>query len=98
MLPGRAGCWTPTADPRALGQFVVGARTLTPRLAAGVGLPCRTFARRSAPSAAVWGAAAVLVGHLSGEAYERVGTVLVLAGLVVLGTVPLRGRSVSVRA
>lgn len=50
-----------------LGQWTVGVRTLTPRLARRCGMPYHRFARYSAPTAAVWGAGLVLLGSLAGN-------------------------------
>jgi membrane protein DedA with SNARE-associated domain len=50
-----------------LGQWTVGVRTLTPRLAGCSGMPYHRFARYSAPTAATWGATLVLLGTLSGD-------------------------------
>ena len=74
-----------------LGQWTVGVRTLTPRLAGCSGMPYHRFARYSAPTAATWGATLVLLGTLSGGysapvlrwlGYSPAG---VLALLLVLG-------------
>lgn len=50
-----------------LGQWTVGVRTVTPRLAGGAGMPYHRFARYSAPTAALWGASLVLLGVLTGR-------------------------------
>lgn len=50
-----------------LGQWTVGVRTLTPRLARRCGMPYHRFATYSAPTAAFWGAGLVVVGSLAGN-------------------------------
>jgi membrane protein DedA with SNARE-associated domain len=54
-----------------VGQWVVGARTLTPRFAAAAGLSYRRFLPWNLPSAAVWGVVWVAVGYGASEAYQR---------------------------
>jgi membrane protein DedA with SNARE-associated domain len=54
-----------------VGQWVVGARTLTPRFAAAAGLSYRRFLPWNLPSAAVWGVVWVVVGYGASEAYQR---------------------------
>ncbi|GAA3431941.1 hypothetical protein [Kutzneria kofuensis] len=74
-----------------VGQWVVGARTLTPRFAAAAGLPYRRFLPWNLPSAATWGLVWVAVGYGASEAYQRwswlaaVAAVVLLAGLLLLG-------------
>jgi membrane protein DedA with SNARE-associated domain len=75
-----------------LGQWVVGARTLTPRLAAAAGLPYRRFAPWNMPSAAVWGSVMVLLGYAAGEAYQRLSWVLTAVGALLLVVVFLVAR------
>lgn len=50
-----------------LGQWTVGVRTLTPRLARRCGMPYHRFARYSAPTAAIWGAGLVMLGSAAGN-------------------------------
>ncbi|SFB05563.1 membrane-associated protein/undecaprenyl-diphosphatase [Amycolatopsis marina] len=76
----------------AAGQFVVVTRTLTPRLAGVSGMPYRKFVRWNLPAAALWGAGWVLIGHVAGQAFERVGIGLALAGLILVGLVLLMPR------
>jgi len=54
-----------------IGQWVVGARTLTPRFAAAAGLSYRRFLPWNLPSAAVWGLVWVAVGYGASEAYQQ---------------------------
>ncbi|MBP2473621.1 membrane protein DedA with SNARE-associated domain [Crossiella equi] len=68
-----------------LGQWVVGARTLVPRLSGMAGLPYRRFARWNIPISPVWGALWVLVGWFAGRSYELVATVSSWVSLGLLG-------------
>lgn len=72
-----------------LGQWVVGARTLVPRLAGMAGLPYHRFARWNLPVAPVWGALWVLVGWAAGRSYELVATVSSWVSLGLLGVLLL---------
>ncbi|WP_263251366.1 VTT domain-containing protein [Saccharopolyspora rosea] len=86
------------AGPPALcaGQWLVGARTLVPRLAGSSGLAYRRFAAASVPAAAVWAVTMVELGYASADAYVRLarwmGIGAVLALLVVAVAAWLFGR------
>ena len=90
----------------ATAQFVVGARTLAPRLAASAGVPLATMLRGTAPAALVWSSALVATGALAGASLPLVRDVLTVAGIPLalavaawlllrrrarLGAVPLTG-------
>jgi len=75
-----------------VGQWVVGARTLTPRFAAAAGLPYRRFLPWSLPSAATWGLVWVAVGYGASEAYQRWSWLAVVVGVVLIGGLLLVGR------
>jgi membrane protein DedA with SNARE-associated domain len=75
-----------------IGQWVVGARTLTPRFAAAAGLPYRRFLPWNLPSAAIWGLVWVAVGYGASEAYERWSWLAVVVGVVLVGGLLLLGR------
>ncbi|MFI5890449.1 VTT domain-containing protein [Actinoplanes sp. NPDC051513] len=74
-----------------LGQWIVGARTLIPRLAAVNGVPYRRFALWHTPAAALWALWMVGASYLAGASYDLLvaragragGAVAVLAALVV---------------
>ena len=53
------------------GQWVVGARTLVPRLSAAAGLPYSRFLPWNIPAASAWASVMVVMGYLADEAYER---------------------------
>ncbi|MGK5170237.1 hypothetical protein [Geodermatophilus sp. CPCC 205761] len=65
----------------ATAQFVVGARTLAPRLAASAGVPLATMLRGTAPAALVWSIALVTTGALAGAALPLVRDVLTVAAV-----------------
>ncbi|MGX5654959.1 DedA family protein [Geodermatophilus nigrescens] len=65
----------------ATAQFVVGARTLAPRLAASAGVPLATMLRGTAPAALIWSTALVATGALAGAALPLVRDVLAIAGI-----------------
>jgi membrane-associated protein len=65
----------------ATAQFVVGARTLAPRLAASAGVPLATMLRGTAPAALVWSTALVTTGALAGAALPLVRDLLTVAGI-----------------
>ncbi|HEX5204627.1 MAG TPA: DedA family protein [Actinoplanes sp.] len=75
-----------------LGQWIVGARTLVPRLAAVNGVPYRRFAVWHTPAAALWALWMVGASYLAGASYDLLvaragragGAVAVLAVLVVV--------------
>ncbi|MEV6607723.1 DedA family protein [Kutzneria sp. NPDC051319] len=75
-----------------VGQWVVGARTLTPRFAAAAGLPYRRFLPWNLPSSAVWGLVWVAVGYGASEAYERWSWLAVVVAVVLVGGLLLLGR------
>jgi membrane-associated protein len=66
---------------RAAAQFIVGARTLAPRLAASAGVPLATMLRGTAPAALVWSSALVATGALTGAALPPVRDLLTVAGI-----------------
>ncbi len=65
----------------ATAQFIVGARTLAPRLAASAGVPLATMLRGTAPAALVWSSALVATGALAGASLPLVRDVLTVAGI-----------------
>ena len=65
----------------ATAQFVVGERTLAPRLAASAGVPVATMLRGTAPAALVWSSALVATGALAGAALPLVRDLLTVAGI-----------------
>jgi membrane protein DedA with SNARE-associated domain len=75
-----------------VGQWVVGARTLTPRFAAAAGLSYRRFLPWNLPSAAAWGLVWVVVGYGASEAYQRWSWLAVVVGVVLIGGLLLVGR------
>jgi membrane protein DedA with SNARE-associated domain len=75
-----------------IGQWVVGARTLTPRFAAAAGLPYQRFLPWNLPSAAAWGLVWVAVGYGASEAYQRWSWLAVVVGVVLVGGLLLVGR------
>ena len=93
-LPLRAGRlidriatpWTDAIGRRpvraaATAQFVAGARTLAPRLAASAGVPLATMLRGTAPAALVWSSALVTSGAFAGAALPLVRDLLTVAGI-----------------
>jgi membrane-associated protein len=96
-LPGRATRlidrtttpWRETIGRRpvraaATAQFIVGARTLAPRLAASAGVPLATMLRGTAPAALVWSTALVATGALAGAALPLVRDLLTVGGIPVV--------------
>ena len=75
-----------------VGQWVVGARTLTPRFAAAAGLSYRRFLPWNLPSAAVWGVAWVAVGYGASEAYQRWSWLAAVVAVVLVAVLLLLGR------
>jgi membrane-associated protein len=81
-----------------LGQWTVGVRTLTPRLAGRSGMPYHRFARYSAPTAATWGAGLVVLGARTGDLSATLlrwlgyGPAVLLVPLLVVGCLRLRLR------
>jgi membrane-associated protein len=65
----------------ATAQFIVGARTLAPRLAASAGVPLATMLRGTAPAALVWSSALVTTGALAGAALPLIRDLLTVAGI-----------------
>jgi membrane-associated protein len=65
----------------ATAQFIVGARTLAPRLAASAGVPLATMLRGTVPAALVWSSALVATGALAGAALPLVRDLLTVAGI-----------------
>jgi len=55
-----------------VGQFVVGARTLVPRLAGMHGRRYSRFAAASVPAVLVWATGFTLAGYLAGASYQHV--------------------------
>jgi membrane protein DedA with SNARE-associated domain len=69
----------------ALGQWLVGARTLLPRMAGATGLSYARFAAWSVPSASAWGSGLVLACWIAGESYLYLSRWITGAGIAVLG-------------
>jgi membrane-associated protein len=72
----------------ATAQFVAGARTLAPRLAAATGVPLRTVLQGTVPAALVWSSALVAAGATAGAALPWLRGAVAVAGvpLVVAAT------------
>ncbi|MFC4946384.1 hypothetical protein [Pseudonocardia sp. GCM10023141] len=68
----------------AAAQWLVGARTLVPRLAGAGGLGYRRFTTVQVPGALVWGAGLVAVGAAAGAAYRQAGALVTGIGVGVL--------------
>jgi len=85
-------------------RWVVGARTVVPRLAGAGGMPLGAFLRYSVPAGVLWSTCWVGAGQLAGSSYRQVSTVagqasvglLVAATTVVVGIVA--GRRLGRRA
>jgi membrane protein DedA with SNARE-associated domain len=75
-----------------VGQWVVGARTLTPRFAAAAGLSYRRFLPWNLPSAVVWGVVWVEVGYGASEAYQRWSWLAVVVAVALVAVLLLLGR------
>ena len=75
-----------------VGQWVVGARTLTPRFAAAAGLSYRRFLPWNLPSAAVWGFVWVAVGYGASEAYQQWSWLAAVVAVVLVAVLLLLGR------
>ena len=71
----------------AVAQWLVGARTLVPRLAGAGGLRYARFAAVQVPGSLLWGAGLVSVGAAAGAAYQQVGATLTGVGIAVLAVV-----------
>jgi len=75
-----------------LGQWVVVARTLVPRLAGMNGVPYRRFAASHTPTAALWATWMVGASYLLGASYDRLasrvghasGALAALAGMIIV--------------
>lgn len=79
-LLGKYGRWAVAG-----GQWFGSARTLTPRLAGWAGMPYRTFATASLPTACAWAATLVTLSyHLAPEIIQQVTTHLAVAGPVLV--------------
>ncbi|MGY1742583.1 MULTISPECIES: hypothetical protein [unclassified Blastococcus] len=68
----------------AAAQFVAGARTLAPRLAAAEGVPVATMLRGTVPAAVAWAGGLVAGGALAGAALPLLRDALPVAGLVLV--------------
>jgi membrane protein DedA with SNARE-associated domain len=75
-----------------VGQWIVGARTLTPRFAAAAGLSYRRFLPWNLPSAAVWGLTWVAVGFGASEAYQRWSWLAAVVAVALVGGLLLLSR------
>ncbi|MGW5647080.1 DedA family protein [Saccharopolyspora sp. NPDC003752] len=83
------------------GQWLSGARVLTPRLAASTGMPYRRFAVASIPSTTLWAsclagtgyAAGLHVARLLNSALSGVGVLFALSIAIVAWRATLRARS-----
>ena len=76
------------ARAAAAAQFVAGARTLVPRLAAVTGVPLPTVLRGTVPASLVWSSALVAAGATAGAALPWLRGTVTVAGvpLVVAAT------------
>jgi membrane-associated protein len=79
--PWRADVRRRPVRAAATAQFVVGARTLAPRLAASAGVPLATMLRGTAPAALVWSSGLVATGAVAGAALPLVRDLLTIAGI-----------------
>jgi membrane protein DedA with SNARE-associated domain len=70
----------------AAAQFIAGARTLAPRIAAQAGVPLPIMLRGTAPAALLWSSSLVATGALASSALTRLNdAVAMLSVLVVVG-------------
>ncbi|RBY75656.1 hypothetical protein DQ239_16410 [Blastococcus sp. TF02-09] len=81
MTPWREAIARRPVRAAAAAQFVVGARTLAPRLAASEGVPLATMLRGTAPAAVVWSTALIATGALAGAALPLIRDILTVAGI-----------------
>lgn len=85
----------------ATAQFVVGARTLAPRLAASAGVPLATMLRGTAPASLLWSSGLVTTGAVAGAALPLIDDLLTVGGtalVLVLAACLLARRRVRSRA
>lgn len=68
-----------------MARWVVGARTLVPRLAGSGGTTLWAFTRWSVPAGLAWSSCYVLGGYLAGDAYQQVSAVAGQASLALVG-------------
>ena len=69
----------------AIGQFVAGARTITPRLAAKAGVPLIRVLAGTVPAALVWVTGLVTGGALLTAAADTIKSALAVIGPMLLG-------------
>ncbi|GAB4083349.1 hypothetical protein GCU67_19755 [Modestobacter muralis] len=65
----------------ATAQFIVGARTLAPRLAGSAGVPLATMLRGTFPAALIWSSALITTGALAGAALPMARDLLAMTAL-----------------
>jgi membrane-associated protein len=68
----------------ALAQWVTGARTLAPRLAARAGVPLGTMLRGTIPAAILWSSVLVTAGAIGGTALQVARGPVAVAGIFIL--------------
>jgi membrane protein DedA with SNARE-associated domain len=74
-----------------LGRMTAGVRVLLPGLAGASGIRYRRFLAWTAPAAAVWAVAHVLLGYAAGEGWHRAHEVAGRAGLILLVVLAVAG-------
>jgi membrane protein DedA with SNARE-associated domain len=75
----------------ALGRMTAGVRVLLPGLAGAAGVRYRRFLAWTAPAAAVWAVAHLLLGYAAGEGWHRAHEVAGRTGLVLLVALAVAG-------
>jgi membrane-associated protein len=70
-----------------LGRFTSAVRVMVPALAGTADMSFRTFATFNAMAAVLWGCGFVLLGYLSGAAWERASRYAGWIGLALLGVI-----------
>ena len=74
-----------------LGRMTAGVRVLLPGLAGASGVRYRRFAAWTAPAAAVWAVAHVLLGYAAGEGWRRAHELAGRTGLILLAALAVAG-------
>ncbi len=68
----------------AAAQFLAGARTLTPRIAAQAGVPLPTMLRGTVPAALLWSSSLVATGALASSALTRLDDAIAMLSVLVV--------------
>lgn len=77
---------TPGCRVLLASQWVVGARTLMPRLLHAAGVRHADFSRWQLPTAASWGASVVVLGELAGAAYRDLASGMIVGGCAIVAS------------